>query len=138
MQRLICDLNRLYEANDPLWAADGEPAGFEWIDADNAWENIVAFMRKSPLTRRELICVGNFSPIPRENYRLGLPHEGHYQLILNTDAGVYSGSGAAEIGSINAEAVAIHGKEFSASITLPPLATLWFEAQQVSQPENID
>ena len=138
VQSLICDLNRLYEANDSLWEADGEAAGFEWIDADNAPENIVAFMRKSPLTGREIICVGNFSPIMRENYRLGVPRAGSYRVLINTDASVYSGSGAADVGSITAEEIPIHGKEYSAAVTLPPLATLWFETPREEEGGRVE
>ena len=66
MQTLVHDLNRIYEEDNSLWEADGEPAGFQWIDADNAPENIVSFIRRSPATGRELICVCNFSPVPGE------------------------------------------------------------------------
>jgi len=107
---------------------DGEPAGFQWIDANNAQENIVSFIRRSPLTGRELICVGNFAPVLRENHQLGLPRAGTYRLIANTDDEIYGGSGVKLTKSIKAEVKPIHGQPYSASITLPPLATLWFEA----------
>jgi len=128
VQNLISDLNRIYQKKNPLWEVDGEPAGFQWIDANNAQENIVSFIRRSPLTGRELICVGNFAPVLRENHQLGLPHAGTYRLIANTDDGIYGGSGVKLTKSIKAEEKPIHGQPYSASITLPPLATLWFEA----------
>jgi 1,4-alpha-glucan branching enzyme len=133
IQSLITDLNRLYEKKSALWEADGEPAGFQWIDANNAQENIVSFIRRSPATGRELICVGNFAPVLRENHRLGLPRKGSYRLIVNTDADLYGGSGLNLPQSIKAEEDPIHGQPFSAAITLPPLATLWFEAPQIRQ-----
>ena len=70
------ELNQALLKTPALWEADGEPAGFQWIDADNASENIVSFIRRSPSTGRELICVGNFSPVVREGHRLGLPRPG--------------------------------------------------------------
>ena len=128
IQSLIGDLNRIYQENNSLWEADGEPAGFQWIDANNASENIVSFIRRSPATGRELICVGNLAPVLREGHRLGLPRKGTYRLILNTDAKVYGGGGVKLPTSIKAEEDPIHGQAYSAIITLPPLATLWFEA----------
>jgi len=128
IQSLIGDLNRIYQKNNALWEADGEPAGFQWIDANNASENIVSFIRRSPATGRELICVGNFAPVLREGHRLGLPRKGTYRLIANTDDEVYGGSGVKAAKSIKAEEQPIHGQPYSAAVTLPPLATLWFEA----------
>jgi len=133
IQSLISDLNRIYQKKNSLWEADGEPAGFQWIDANNASENIVSFIRRSPSTGRELICVGNFAPVLRENHRLGLPRKSVYRLIANTDAEVYGGSGVKMPRSIKAEEKPIHGQPFSASVTLPPLATLWFEAPQARE-----
>jgi 1,4-alpha-glucan branching enzyme len=128
IQSLISDLNRIYQKKNSLWEADGEPAGFQWIDANNAPENIVSFIRRSPSTGRELTCVGNFAPVLRENHRLGLPRKGTYRLIANTDSEVYGGNGVKMPRSIKAEEKPIHGQPFSAVVTLPPLATLWFEA----------
>ncbi|MDQ6651390.1 MAG: alpha amylase C-terminal domain-containing protein, partial [Acidobacteriota bacterium] len=118
----------IYQAKNSLWEADGEPAGFQWIDANNASENVVSFIRRSPSTGKELICVGNFAPVLRENHRLGLPRNGKYRMIVNTDSAEYGGSGTAIANSIKAEENPIHGLKYSAVVTLPPLATLWFEA----------
>ena len=128
IQNLISDLNRIYATENSLWEADGESAGFQWIDANNALENIVSFIRRSPSTGREFICVGNFAPVLRENHRLGLPRAGQYRLLLNTDAEMFGGSGMKIANSVEAEENPFHGQAYSASITLPPLATLWFEA----------
>ncbi|HUE84027.1 MAG TPA: 1,4-alpha-glucan branching protein GlgB [Pyrinomonadaceae bacterium] len=125
---LIRDLNLIYATNNALWEVDGEPAGFQWIDADNTQENIVSFIRRSPDTGKELVCVGNFSPVVRENHRLGLPRPGEYRMLLNTDNEVYDGGHVGMVDSITAEQHPCHGQEYSASITLPPLATIWFEA----------
>jgi 1,4-alpha-glucan branching enzyme len=74
-----------------------------------------------------LICVGNFSALPRKNYRLGLPKAGEYRLLVNTDAEVYGGSGASLAESIVGEKTRSGGREYSVSIDLPPFSTLWFE-----------
>jgi 1,4-alpha-glucan branching enzyme len=129
VQTLIRDLNRVYQKQNSLWEADSEPAGFQWIDADNASENIVSFIRRSPATGKELVCVCNFSAIPRDGHRLGLPKPGKYALLVNTDAEVYTGEGR-EIETLLAEEIPIHGQEYSGIVSLPPLSTLWFEVPQ--------
>jgi 1,4-alpha-glucan branching enzyme len=133
VQALVRDLNRVYGGHAALWQVDAEPAGFQWIDADNAAENIVSFIRRAPGTDRELVCVGNFAPVTREAHRLGLPREGKYRLILNTDSTEYGGSGVSVSESITAEAERLHGQGFSATVKLPPLATLWFEVPEASR-----
>ena len=129
VENLVRDLNQLYAAEPSFWEVDGEPAGFEWLDVDNATENIVAFLRKGTRVGKEIICVGNFSALPKEGYQLPLPSAGEYRLILNTDAGVYNGSNRATPTAITAVENPTHGREFSASIDLSPLTTLWFKAQ---------
>ncbi|HET6648379.1 MAG TPA: 1,4-alpha-glucan branching protein GlgB [Pyrinomonadaceae bacterium] len=126
VQTLVRDLNRVYGGENSLWEADTAPAGFQWIDADNASENIVSFIRRSPATGKELVCVCNFSPIPRDTHRLGLPKAGQYRVLINTDLAVYGGGGS-EVETLNAEEIHVHGQNYSATVALPPLATLWFE-----------
>jgi 1,4-alpha-glucan branching enzyme len=130
VQRLVRDLNRVYDSNDSLWDCDGEPAGFEWIDVDNVFENIVAFMRISPQTGQRIICVGNFSAVPRLQYRLALPEAGEYKLMINSDDEVYAGSGAVSIERITSEPVAHNGRDHSAVLDMPPLTTLWFDVPE--------
>ncbi|HSS21465.1 MAG TPA: 1,4-alpha-glucan branching protein GlgB [Pyrinomonadaceae bacterium] len=127
VQKLIQDLNAIYLKKNSLWEVDGEPAGFEWIDANNAAENIVSFIRRAAAAGRELICVANFAPILREEHQLGLPRAGTYRLIANTDDAGYEGSGVELPKTIKAKKKPMHGQPYSAKITLPPLATLWFE-----------
>ncbi|HEY0762356.1 MAG TPA: 1,4-alpha-glucan branching protein GlgB [Pyrinomonadaceae bacterium] len=110
VQKLVSDLNRIYDGEPALWEADGEPAGFEWLDVDNALENIVAFIRRSPVTGGEIICVCNFSAVPKKGYQIPLLGKGTYNLILNT----------------NTEDIFIDGP----AIDLPPLTTLWFAPQK--------
>jgi 1,4-alpha-glucan branching enzyme len=130
IQKLIRDLNRVYSFRKSLWQTDGEPEGFEWIDVNNAMEDIVAFLRRSHDGSPEIICVGNFSALPRKGYRLGLPREGEYQLLINTDDKAYGGKGREAPQSIVAEETPSMGRQFSAVIDLPALSTLWFEAQK--------
>ena len=116
VQKLVSDLNRLYGPESALWEADGEASGFEWIDVDNASENIVAFMRRSPDTGSELICVCNFSAVPKKGYRVELLSKGNYDLILDTNSETYGGH----------EGVSIK----DGAIDIPPLTTLWFGPQK--------
>ncbi len=128
VQTLLGQLNKLYLKRPALWENDGEPAGFQWIDADNASDNVVSFVRRSQSPSREIICVGNFSPLVRENYRLALPRAGKYNQLLNTDDEKYCGGGFGVVKTITAEEVGANGFDYSAVVTLPPLATMWFEA----------
>ena len=135
---LIKDLNRLYAKHAELWESDNDASGFSWIEVDNAAENVIAFRRIAPSTGREIICVGNFSPIVREGHRVGLPRKGSYKQILNTDNEKYCGGGFGVVKSIRAEKKPAHGLDYSAEITLPPLSTIWFEApvrkDEIQQP----
>src|SRR5690242_11740911 len=92
VQKLVMDLNRVYEPENALWEVDGEPAGFEWIDVDNALENIVAFIRRSRANEREIVCVCNFSAVARNGYQLAFAHDGEYQVVVDTDSTDYTGS----------------------------------------------
>ena len=127
VQTLTRDLNRVYSFRKALWERDSEPEGFEWIDVDNTFENIVAFMRKANTDAPELLCVGNFSALPKKNYRLGLPRPGKYNLLVNTDMAIYGGTGKLIVESFESEQVSLNGREYSASIDLPPFSTMWFE-----------
>ncbi|HZH90327.1 MAG TPA: 1,4-alpha-glucan branching protein GlgB [Pyrinomonadaceae bacterium] len=125
VQTLLGDLNRLYSGEPALWEADVEPTGFEWIEANGAAENVVAFIRRAPAANRQIVCVCNFSNAARSSYRLALPRAGNYRVILNTDAALYGGSGSVELDSIEAEAAPLHLRPYSALIDLPPLSTIW-------------
>jgi 1,4-alpha-glucan branching enzyme len=130
VQTLTRDLNRVYSFRKALWEYDGEPDGFEWIDVHNALENIVAFMRKANKSAPELICVGNFSALPKKGYRLSLPRAGRYKLLVNTDMAIYGGTGNVSVESFESEEVFHNGRQHSASIDLPPFSTMWFELAQ--------
>ena len=128
VRNLVRDLNRIYRKESALWEADGESAGFQWIDADNARENIVSFIRRATSTDHELVCVCNFSPVPQPEHQLGLPRAGKYKLLLNTNSGRYAGEVRKEaVTDFKARKKPLHGQQYSATIALPGMTTLWFE-----------
>ncbi len=127
VQKLIHDLNSVYSFRRSMWEVDGEHEGFEWIDVNNASENIVAFLRRSSADGPEVICVGNFSAVPRKGYRLGLPSPGEYRLLINTDEKAYGGKGKFNKPTVQTVNEPASGREYSVVIDLPALSTLWFE-----------
>ena len=128
LRELVRDLNRVYREFPALWEADCEPAGFQWIDADNAVDNVIAFLRIAPRTGARVVCVCNFSPVHRSRFRVGVLSMGWYREILNTDAAIYGGGNAGNLGGVQAQAHPWHQFPFSISIELPPLSVLWFAA----------
>jgi 1,4-alpha-glucan branching enzyme len=124
VQTLVRDLNRIYRAEPALWERDFDPSGFRWLETNDAAWNVLAFARFSADGSRTLVAVGNFSPVPREGYRVGLPRAGRWLEVLNTDAARYGGSNVSN-GTVEAEPVPWHDQPFSAAVTLPPLAVVW-------------
>jgi 1,4-alpha-glucan branching enzyme len=122
---LVSDLNRRYRDEPALWEVDGEPAGFAWLELNDAPANVIAFARLSAGAERTIVCVCNFSPVPRPAYRVGLPRPGRWSEVLNTDASEYGGSGVGNGGMIEAEELSWHGQQWSAELRLPPLAVIW-------------
>ncbi len=125
LKQLVRDLNRRYLEEPALWEADADPAGFSWVEADNADDNVIAFLRAAPSSGRRLLCVGNFSPVVRQGHRVGVPVAGWYQEILNTDSALYGGSNQGNAGGVTAEPMPWHGRPYSVSLRLPPLAVVW-------------
>ncbi|HKV53509.1 MAG TPA: 1,4-alpha-glucan branching protein GlgB [Candidatus Binataceae bacterium] len=126
LRALVGALNRVYRAEPALWEADNDPAGFHFIDADNADDNVVVFMRIPRSGARRVICVCNFAPVVRAGYRVGVPVAGGYSEILNTDSELFGGSNVGNSGRVEAEPIPRHGFDYSLRLTLPPLAVLWF------------
>jgi len=124
LQRLMRDLNATYTATPALWALDDDPEGFEWIDANDAWGNVLSFVR-SDGAGSYLACVVNFSAAPHQDYRIGLPRTGRWVEVVNTDARVYAGSGVGNLGAVTAEESASHGMPASTTIQVPPLGAIW-------------
>jgi 1,4-alpha-glucan branching enzyme len=126
VQRLVRDLNRLYRTIPALHQLDCEPDGFAWIDVANAAESVISYLRRSRGTPGIAVVVCNFTPVARENYRIGVPRPGRYLERINTDAADYGGSGVGNEGTVVAEREAIHGRPYSLRLRLPPLGTLIF------------
>ena len=126
---LVRDLNRTYRATPALWSLDNEPAGFQWIDADDAAHNVYAFVRRGRTDdgadADQLVCVANFAAVPHDGYRLGLPADGVWEEVVNTDADAYSGSGVGNLGAVTAIGGEHRGWPAYADLRLPPLGTLW-------------
>lgn len=128
LRALVRDLNRLYREEQPLWEADVEPSGFEWIDADAADDNMIAFMRIAPSSGRTIVCVCNFSAARRSGFRLGVPRPGWYREVMNTDSAAYGGGNIGNLGGVASQPVPHHRFNHSILIELPPLTTIWFAA----------
>jgi 1,4-alpha-glucan branching enzyme len=124
VSRLIRDLNATYRATSALWSRDTTPDGFHWIDANDAPGNVYSFLRFGD-DGSVLACVANFSAVPHEGYKIGLPHAGRWDEVLNTDAEVYFGSGVGNFGGVEATEVSWHGQPASSTVRVPPLGAVW-------------
>ena len=124
VQSLVRDMNLVYAETSALWSLDQDPDGFAWIDANDASNNVFSFIRRGS-DGSLLACVANFSAVPHEDYRLGLPAEGTWEETLNTDADGYYGSGVGNLGSVQANDQPWHGQPASTTLVVPPLGTLW-------------
>ncbi len=126
LQKLVIDLYRLYRSEPALHELDSRPDGFEWIDCHDADTSVLSFMRKaSEPGRRPILAVFNFTPVPRDGYRVGAPFPGCWGEILNSDAGIYGGSGLGNLGRKETVPIAAHGRQQSLELTLPPLAAVY-------------
>ncbi len=123
VQRWVADLNRVYQESDALWAEDYNPDGMEWIDASDAAASVLSYARKAG--DHKVIVVGNFTPLLREGYRVGVDLPGTWEVILNSDDVKYWGSGAGTTGGVVVEDVPLHGRERSLLLDLPPLGVLY-------------
>jgi len=129
IKKLVGDLNQLYRKEPALYELDFENSGFEWIDLTDWEQSVISFLRKGKSTEDLILVVGNFTPIPRFNYRVGVPRDGVWREILNTDAEEYGGSGHGNLGGIKATEIPFHGRPYSLSLTLPPLGALYLKRQ---------
>jgi len=127
---LVRDLNRVYAGSPALWARDHDPAGFSWIDANDAGRNVFSFLRRGEAGTPDLVCVANFAAVPHEGYRLGLPRAGRWEEVVNTDATAYTGSGVGNLGAVEAVPGECSGQSAYATIVVPPLATLWLRSAE--------
>ena len=129
LQRYVKDLNRLYLSEPAFYEVDFEWSGFQWIDFSDADHAVIAFMRRARNTEDAVICIGNFTPVPREQYRIGMPAMGAYRELLNSDAELYGGSNMGNGGMRHAEPTPWHGQPYSVLLTLPPLSMLYLKRQ---------
>jgi 1,4-alpha-glucan branching enzyme len=127
LQKWMQDLNRLYRSEPALHELDCDPAGFEWIDCDDADSSVVTLIRKARSTSTIILAACNFTPVPRYSYRIGAPRRGFWQEILNSDANQYGGSNMGNLGGVEAVPVALHGRPYSLTLTLPPLSVSFFK-----------
>jgi 1,4-alpha-glucan branching enzyme len=130
--RWLEDLNKAYRDIPAMHELDMSPDGFEWIDCCDTENSIVSLMRRSKSRPDEmLVVVLNFTPEPRYNYQIGVPRSGHWREMLNSDAAIYGGSGQGNMGGIDAVPLPMHGRRWSATLTLPPLGAVFL----LSSPE---
>ena len=129
LQRWVKELNRTYRTEKALYELDFDPAGFEWIDCNDTQQSTLSLIRKSRSTSEIILTVLNFTPTPRYNYQVGVPREGLWQEILNSDAEEYGGSGHGNFGGIEAVPIEIHGRPYSLKLTLPPLGAVFFKSE---------
>jgi 1,4-alpha-glucan branching enzyme len=125
VQSVVKDANRLYDELPALHEHDCEPEGFRWIVVDDAELSVYAWVRYGIEGTPPVVCVSNFTPVPRQHYRIGLPRGGKWREVLNTDAGVYGGANIGNSGAVIAEGTPWHGHPHSSAINIPPLATIW-------------
>jgi 1,4-alpha-glucan branching enzyme len=126
VRRLVSDINRVYRSEPALHERDCDPAGFEWVDCADWQTSALSFLRKGKGSDAVLV-VCNFTPVPRVGYRIGVPFEGTWREIVNTDGQEYGGSGMGNLGGVVAEAVPTHGRPFSLNLVMPPLAAVFLK-----------
>lgn len=124
LQKYVKDLNHAYLSQPAMYENDFDPSGFEWIDFRDSDSTVVSFIRRGKSSDEILIFVFNFTPVSRMGYRIGVPKEGYYNELINSDAACYGGSGFGLKGGIHAEPAPWHGKPYSLNLDLPPLGML--------------
>jgi 1,4-alpha-glucan branching enzyme len=124
LQRWVEDLNKAYRTTPALHELDFSPDGFEWIDCCDSENSVVSLMRKAKDGRTVIVAL-NYTPLPRYNYAIGVPHGGHWREMLNSDAEIYGGSGQGNMGGVDAAPIPLHGRKWSVNLTLPPLGAVF-------------
>src|SRR5579863_9748424 len=128
LQAFVAELNRLYRAYPAFYEVDFHWSGFEWVDFRDVDGSTISFIRRSQAGKPFLLFVCNFTPVPRLNYRVGVPDPGVYREILNGDSELWGGSNLGNGGYVGSQNVSYNGHYHSLSITLPPLAVVVFES----------
>ena len=127
VQRWVKDLNHIYRTEKVLYELDFQSEGFEWVDFHNWEQSVISFLRKGKSSDEMMLVVCNFTPVPRYNYRTGVPRGGFWKEVLNSDAQIYGGSGHGNMGGAGASPIPADRRNLSLSLTLPPLSILFFK-----------
>jgi 1,4-alpha-glucan branching enzyme len=127
---LVRALNAFYRSNPAIYEVDFHHTGFEWVDFHDVDSSIIAFLRRAKDPEDFLLICCNFTPVPRTNYRFGVPAEGFYEEVLNTDSEAFGGSNMGNCGGVASLPRPCHGRDHSISITLPPLAVVAFRRRR--------
>ena len=127
LQRWVRDLNTFYRGEPALHQLDCDPAGFEWIDCHDSDDSTLSYLRRGR-DGGVVVVACNFTPVPREQFVIGVPYGGYWREVLNSDATLYGGSGMGNAGGVQAEEVASHARPYRLVLTLPPLATVVFRS----------
>jgi 1,4-alpha-glucan branching enzyme len=135
VQRWVADLNRLYRSEPALHERDCDGQGFAWIDCNDSEHGVLSFLRTGRSTDDLILVVGNFTPVVRRNYRIGVPRGGYWRELLNSDADVYGGSQQGNLGGVEASPAAHHGQFHSLNLVLPPLAVVLLKNESGSSQE---
>ena len=127
MQTYFRDLQHFYREHKAMYEQDFDPAGFEWMNCDDYQNSVVSFARKSKNGKKSVLCICNFTPVPRENYKVGVPNLGNYKAVFNSDDVKYGGTGDFPQADQKAKRVPWNGRKQSIEITVPPLSFIAFE-----------
>ncbi len=136
VQRLLRDLNALYRDRPALHEGDCEAGGFEWIDCSDRDQGVIAFLRRAHQRDDVAVIVCHFTPLVHAGYEIGVPAGGAWRETLNSDAREYGGSGVGNLGHVTAERRETHGRPFTLTLTVPPLATLVLEPERDDDPTD--
>ena len=127
LQQYVADLNDLYRSEPALFQVDFDWHGFQWIDLHDSDNSTLTYIRYGQDQNDCVICACNFTPVPREQYRMGVPRSGLYKELLNSDSEIYGGSNKGNFGGVQADSIPWHNQPFSLLVTLPPLSVVFFK-----------
>jgi 1,4-alpha-glucan branching enzyme len=130
IKKYVKDLNHFYKRNNALWLKDYEHEGFEWIEADDNKQSVLSFTRSGEKTEDLMVILCNFTPVPRENYKVGVPFQGQYREIFNSDLEKYGGSGIINEKAIESKKEELHGFSQLIEVTVPPLAAVYLKLEK--------
>jgi 1,4-alpha-glucan branching enzyme len=125
----VRDLNQLYLREPALYEVDYNWEGFQWIDFQDTDNSLISFFRQAKNRGDVVVFACNFTPVPRQKYRLGVPLSGFYREVLNSDSETYGGSNLGNLGGVRAEDLTWHGQPYSIEVTFPPLSVTVFKRE---------